>query len=218
MKKIRVMLVDDHEVVRIGVRSLLNKENDLTVVAEATSCSDAVAQAKAKTPDVIIMDIGLKDSSGIDATRQIMDDSPTTRIVALSMHSSPVYIRNILQAGACGYLVKDGIAGELINAVRTVLDHRVYVSPEFLNAAVNPGRKYPASEPAGELSKLSPREHQVFVCTVNDMSLKDIGIDLGISEKTVETHRMRVREKLGITGNGALIRLAIREGIIPTVD
>ncbi len=218
MKKIRIMLVDDHEVVRLGIRTLLAREQDIEIVAEATTCSEAVARAKKRKPDVVVMDIGLKESSGIDATRQILSFAPHIKVVALSIHDEPVYIRGILQAGACGYVVKDGLASELVRAIRSVLEGQAYVSPEFLGVVVNPDSGAENLEPAPNLSRLSPREKEVFKHTVNDRTLKEIGTTLGISEKTVETHRMRIREKLGITGNGAMIRLAIREGIVPIVD
>jgi two-component system invasion response regulator UvrY len=132
MSPTKVMLVDDHELIRLGLRQLFSDEEDMEVVAEAETCAEALEQARASNPHVIIMDISLKDCSGIDATEQILSQNPEIKILGLSMHNNLVYVRKMLEAGASGYVTKDTMAEAVVTAVRRVMADHIYLSPEHL--------------------------------------------------------------------------------------
>lgn len=212
-----MLLVDDHQIVRDGLRSLLAKEMDITVVGEAASGRDAIARAAELNPDVVLMDITMKDLNGIDATRQLKAADESLRVIALSMHSDRRYVADMLSAGASGYLVKDSAFEELSTAIRTVADGRRYLSDGIatvvLDDYVNRVSGTPQEVASGPKKPLSAREREVLQLIAEGHSTKQIATLLHLSVKTVETHRRQIMEKLRIYNVAGLIKYAVREGL-----
>jgi len=215
----KVLLADDHKIVRDGLRSLLEQQPDMRVVGEASDGEAAVRMALDLKPDVVVMDIGMPESNGIESTRRIMRDLPETRIVALSMHSDRQFVSGMLSAGAMAYLLKDSAFEELVSAIDSVMRGRVYLSEgvasvvvqDYVNRINAPAPDALVTTP---LSRLSPREREVLQLAAEGKSTKEIASALGLSVKTVETHRHQVMEKLGIYSLAGLIKFAIREGLV----
>lgn len=213
-KKIRVLLADDHDIVREGLKSLLAMEPDVEVVADVSDGRTAVRMARELTPDVVVMDIGMPDLNGIDATRQITQELFPVRVLCLSMHTEKHMIGAVLQAGASGYLVKNCAARELNVAIRTVASGKTYLSPDIAGAVVQEyvrGRAMPKGTVYAELSE---REREVLQLIAEGRGTKDIASQLFISEKTVAAHRLAVMEKLHLQSVADLTRYAIREGLV----
>lgn len=213
----RVLLADDHKIVRDGLRAMLEAQPGLQVVGEAQDGREAVRMAAELRPDVAVMDIGMSGLNGIDATRRITTEVPGTRVIALSMHADRRFVSEMLAAGASGYLVKDGAFEELAAAIAAVVHGRVYLSERVAGVVVQdyvrrlaPGASEGAVSP---LSKLSLREREVLQLMAEGRSTKEIAAHLGLSVKTVETHRRQIMEKLGIFNLAGLIKFAIREGL-----
>ena len=207
----RVLLADDHPVLRQGLRKLLEQEDWLEVVGEAGDGPEAVEQASALEPDVIVMDIGLPSLNGIDAARRIRARHPKIRIVALSIHTSRRMVAEMLAAGADGYVFKMSAFEEVVRAIRAVLRGQRYLSPgaaEAMEAAHN------GDQDASAFARLTPRERQVLQLLAEGSSSKQIAFDLGISPKTVDVHRKNVMDKLGLDSLADLTRYAMREGLI----
>ncbi|PKQ30445.1 MAG: DNA-binding response regulator [Actinobacteria bacterium HGW-Actinobacteria-10] len=214
---IRVMLVDDHQIVRDGLRSLLAREMDIEVVGEAETGRDAIPLAMKLRPDVILMDITMRGLNGIDATRQLIADIEGMRVIALSMHSDRRYVADMLSAGASGYLMKDSAFEELSLAIRTVMSGRTYLSEGVAQIVVDDyvqrvSGKTPA-EGVGSTKPLSTREREVLQLMAEGHSTKAIAGMLHLSVKTVETHRRQIMEKLRIFNVAGLIKYAVREGL-----
>jgi len=211
----RLLLVDDHKIVRDGIRSLLEEEDDLAVVGEAGQGQEAVSLCRRLSPDLVVMDVSMPGLNGIEATRQIVADSAGVRVMALSMHRDPRFVAGILEAGAKGYLIKDCSARELVSAIRQVGAGRTYISPGIADIVVdgflNRLDLDQASLPA---SVLSPREREVLQLIAEGHNVKQVAERLCLSPKTVETHRRNIMEKLGLDNLVDLIRYAIREGVI----
>ncbi len=213
MKKTRLIIADDHQIVREGLKNLLIKEHDLEIIAEAENGLEAIKLASALEPDIVIMDIGMPDLNGIEATRQIISEYPNIRILALSMHTTPQYITNMFNAGAQAYLLKDCAFDELVDAIRSLARGKRYISPsisdflptDFWDTIENKQKK---SE--GELSE---REKQVLQLLTEGNSTKEIGEKLHISAKTVESHRKRIMQKLKLYTIPDLTKYAIRVGL-----
>jgi DNA-binding NarL/FixJ family response regulator len=213
--KTRILLVDDHRIMRDGLRALIADEPHMEVVAEAQSGRDAIEMACKHTPDVITMDIGLPDMNGIAATRAILREIPQVKILALSTHSDRQYVVEIIRAGARGYLVKDCASHELLHAVRVVLQGHCYLSQAVADLVMTDILRDEASltrEPA--LSLLSPRELQVLRMLANGLTTKHIKAEMSISGKTAETYLYRLRKKLGIYNVADLTKFAIRHGLV----
>lgn len=214
---IRVLLVDDHKIVRDGLRSLLAKETDISVVGEADSGRDALALATQLRPGVVLMDITMKGLNGIDATRQIISEVPGLRVIALSMHSDRRYVSDMLAAGASGYLMKDSAFEELAVAIRTVAGGRTYLSEGISQVVVEDYVQRisgNAHEPVtGPTKPLSPREREVLQLIAEGHATKGIAALLHLSVKTVETHRRQIMDKLRIYNIAGLIKYAVREGL-----
>jgi DNA-binding NarL/FixJ family response regulator len=207
---IRVMLADDHAVVRNGFRHILAAEWDIEVVGEASNGREAVDLAATLQPDVVVMDVTMPELNGIEATRRILKDSPRTRILALSMHKDSVYVREILRAGARGYLLKDSSQQDFLAAVRAVSVGKGWLSPEVSDAVLDDYRKHVTNP----IDLLSSREREVLQMIAESKTNKEIATALHLSIYTVEAHRGRIMEKLNLHSIGELVRFAMRNGLI----
>jgi RNA polymerase sigma factor (sigma-70 family) len=210
MKKLRILLADDHTVVRNGFRMILSAQPDLEVIGEVANGRDAVEAAATLKPDVVIMDVSMPELNGIDATRRICDSLHRPRILALSMHRDSVYVREILRAGAKGYLLKDSSEADLLTAVRAVGNGQAYLSPLVADAVLEDFRKH-VTDP---LDLLTPREREVLQNIAEGRTNKEIAQALNLSVYTVEAHRGRILEKLNMHSTAELVRFALRTGIV----
>jgi len=209
-KKIRILLADDHAVVRQGFKLLLGEQPDMEVIGEAGNGREAVQQAAELKPDVIVMDVAMPELNGIEATRRINDELPHTRVLALSMHKDRVYVREILRAGARGYLLKDAIDRDLLTAVRSVASGEGYISPAVSDAVLSDYRRH-VTDP---IDLLSSREREVLQMLAEGKTNKDVATELNLSVHTVDAHRGRIMEKLNLHSIGELVRFAVRNGLI----
>jgi DNA-binding NarL/FixJ family response regulator len=215
MSSIRTLLVDDHTLVRAGIRALLTEIEGMDIVAEADNGRAAVALARTHRPDLVVMDISMKELNGIDATAQILAEQPDTRIVILSMHATEDVVRRALKAGASGYIVKDGAPLELRMAVDCALRDEIYVSPRVSRHLVSALRD--GNPAAGSpLDALTPRQREILQLIAEGKSTKEIAFVLDVSVKTVETHRAAVMDRLGIRDVAGLVLFAVRCGLVST--
>lgn len=210
---ITILLADDHEIVRDGLRSLLEKENGMRVIGEASSGREAVRCASELLPDVVILDIGMPDLNGIEAARQMKARNPAMKILALSMHSDKRFVRQMLSSGASGYLLKDCAFEELTGAIHTVLRNQTYLSPSIAGQVVKDYVRQLSETDAPERAILTPREREIIQLLAEGKSTKQTAAELNISVKTVETHRTQIMEKLNIDSIARLTKFAIREGL-----
>jgi two-component system, NarL family, response regulator NreC len=215
MKKIHVELVDDHAVVRAGVRMLLEYQADMEVVAEAANVVEGLRLAHELHPDIILLDIGLPGCSGLDAIGPFLEASPKSKVLILSTHDNQAYLRVALGAGAAGYVAKESSASELTQAIRTVAAGRSYVNVSLAGNQALKGlldtRRQPGTSP---LDGLSAREKQVLALIASGHTNKEVADELSLSVKSVETYRHRVVEKLGLTSRADLVRFALQAGLI----
>jgi two-component system, NarL family, response regulator NreC len=210
---IRVLIVDDHQIFREGLRSMIEKKPGITVVGEAESGKTAMKLARELLPDIIIMDIVMPDMNGIETTRHLADSLPQIKIIGLSMHDDVRFATEMLKAGASGFLLKDCAFEELIDAINTVGAENVYLSPKTREDMI---RDYIALLSKGgqsSVSALSAREQEVLRLIAEGKSTKEIAAHLGVSVKTIETHRLNIMEKLGIKNMAELVKYAIRQGL-----
>jgi len=210
---IRIIIADDHKIVRNGLRSLIEKELDIEVIAEADNGRNAIRIALELAPDVVIMDIAMPDLNGIEATRQIIAALPGTKVIALSMHADKRYVMEMLKAGASGYVLKDNAYEELASAIRTVLGNRTYLSPQVAEIIIGDYVKLAQTANDSVFSLLSAREREVLQLLAEGKSTARIAESLYISVKTVETYRQHIMEKLNIRSIAELTKYAIREGL-----
>jgi len=210
---IKILLADDHKIVRDGLKSLIKKEVGMEVIGEADNGRKTVQLARDLEPEIIIMDISMPDLNGIEATRQIVADSPDVKIIALSMHSDKRYVKGVLSAGASGYLLKDSAFEELVEAIRTVDTGRFYLSAGIVGVVVKDYVGSQANKDALTSDILSAREREVLQLLAEGKSTKEIASDLHVSVKTIETHRQNIMQKLNIHTIAGLTRYAIREGL-----
>ena len=210
---IRILIADDHQIVRNGLRSLIEKEPDIEVIAEADNGRTAVRIALELAPDVVIMDIAMPDLNGIEATRQIIAALPGTKIIALSMHADKRYVMEMLKAGASGYILKDNAYEELANAIRTALGNRTYLSSQVTEIVIGDYVKLAQTANDSVFSLLSAREREVLQLLAEGKNTARIAESLYISVKTVETYRQHIMEKLNIRSIAELTKYAIREGL-----
>jgi DNA-binding NarL/FixJ family response regulator len=210
---IRIILADDHTIVRSGLRSMIDKEADIQVVAEADNGRATVRSALELAPDVVIMDIAMPELNGIEATRQIVAALPGTKVIALSMHADKRYVMEMLKAGASGYLLKDNAYEELASAIRTVLGNRTYLSPQVADVVIGDYVQLARTTNGSAFSLLSVREREVLQLLAEGNSTAQIADRLCISVKTVETYRQHIMEKLNIRSIAELTKYAIREGL-----
>jgi len=213
--KIRILLVDDHQVVRSGLRMLLSNESDVEIVGEAGTAREALEAVKLLKPDVILMDIGLPDMSGIDATRAIKRTNPEVAVVALTIHEDEEYFFKMLEAGAGGYVPKRAAPEELLTAIRAAAAGGVYLYPSLAKLLV---KDYLTQEHTSEAVKaldgLTEREQEVLRYLAEGVANDEIANALVISNKTVARHRENIMQKLGLHSRSELVRYAIRKGII----
>jgi len=209
-KKIRILLADDHAMVRQGFRMILAAQPDMEIVGEAGNGREAVALAGELQPDVVVMDVAMPELNGIEATRRITAESPRTRVLALSMYKDSVYVREILRAGARGFLLKDAIDRDLLAAVRCVAGGEGYLSPAVSEAVLSDYRRH-VTDP---LDLLSSREREVLQMIAEGKTNKEIATSLNLSVYTVDAHRGRIMEKLNLHSINDLVRFAVRNGLI----
>ncbi len=210
---IKVLLADDHALVRAGIRSLLNAMNEVEVVAEASSGEEAIELAASSRPDVVLMDIAMKGTTGLDGAARLRGRNPEVRVVILSMHSGEEYVLQALRAGAAGYLLKDAATGELELALRSVMRGESWLSPAVSRQVVEGYVQRAGGEQAPEV--LTARQREVLRLVAGGKSTKEIAFLLNLSVKTVETHRAQIMERLGIRDVAGLVRYALRTGLVP---
>jgi two-component system response regulator NreC len=211
--QIKILLADDHNMVREGFRSLIEKAADMQVVAEANNGRMAVLQAKEHMPNIIIMDIAMPELNGIEATRQILGQMPSIKVIALSMHSDRRFVLRMLEVGASGYLTKEDTSKELFEALRTVLTGKMYLSPSIAGIVVDQATGHSPRRMSHSGMELTPREREVLQLLAEGRSTKHIASHLSVSVRTVETHRRRLMEKLDIHSLSGLTKYAVREGL-----
>lgn len=210
---IRVVLADDHRIMREGLRALLEKELDMEVVGAADTGRSAVELAGTLQPDVVVMDMTMPDLNGIEATRQVVAVNPAIKVLALSMHSDKRFVAGALGAGASGYLLKDCALAELVRAIRIVVGGQTYLSPSIASMVVQSYTRRLQDTDSSLLSTLTPREREVLQLIAEGRSVKEIAHTLHLSVKTVETHRQQTMNKLGIRTVAELTKFAVREGL-----
>ncbi len=210
---LRILLVDDHRIVRDGLRLLIQEHPDLTVVGEASGGTEALTLVRELRPDLILMDIHLQDSNGIEVSRQILTDWPQARIIILSAHPDPDFVSAALQAGVSAYMVKENAAEDLIRAIRAVRAGKTYLCPEVAGAMVSELRRAKEGTERVGRAPLSVREREVLRLVAEGLRNKEISNRLTVSIKTIETYRSRLMHKLGLASSAELVRYAIREGI-----
>ena len=209
----RLMLVDDHKLFRQGLRALLEKVPDCVVAGEADTGRQALEMIGTVQPDLVVMDVAMKDLNGIEATRQVLEKHPRTKVLALSMHADHRFVAGMLRAGARGYLLKDGAFEELQIAIRAVLQGQIYLSPRITGSLVDDYLQRLQADGTTGLASLTKREREVLQLLAEGRSTKDIAAALGISAKTVESYRAKLMEKLELRSVAELTRFAIREGL-----
>jgi two-component system, NarL family, response regulator NreC len=215
MSKIRVLLADDHTLIRAGLRMVVEAQPDFTVIGEADDGRQAVAMAQTLKPDVVVMDIGMPSLNGIEAARQIHGTLPETRIVMLSMHSDEGYVLKALKAGAKAYLLKDSAEADLARAIHAAAAGKSFFSPAVGKVLLEDYlRKLQRTGAEDSYDLLSPREREVLQLVAEGNSSKEIASLLNLSVYTVETHRARVMQKLNLKGIPELILYAVRKGIV----
>lgn len=215
MKTFRILLADDHALVRAGIRELVQKLPGVEVIAEASNGRQALELVQSQSPDLVLLDIGMKELNGLEVAERITRDHPGVRALILSMHANEEYVLRALRAGACGYMLKDSAITELKLAIDSVLAGKTYLSPSisrsvidsYLNRTAAPARK-------NSLDLLTPRQREILQLIAEGNSTKEIAGSLNLSAKTVETHRAQLMERLDIYDVASLVRFAIREGLI----
>lgn len=208
-RTIRILIADDHEIVRRGLRTLLEVEPGCMIVGEASNGAEAVRKAAELKPDVALLDVDMPDLNGIEATRRIRDTVPQTEVLILSVHDSEQMVRQVMACGARGYLVKSDAGSDLLAALEAVAHHKPFVSPRISRSPIYPGV---ATEPT--IAELTTRERETAQLLAEGMSNKEIAARLDISVKTAETHRTNIMRKIGAHSLADVVRYAIRNGIV----
>jgi DNA-binding NarL/FixJ family response regulator len=212
MKKLRVLLADDHKVVRDGLRLLIDGQRDMRVVGEAGNGKEALRQARELKPDVVIMDLSMPELNGLQATERLKAERPEAKVVALTLHEDPSYLLQLCKAGAVGYVLKRSAGDDLIRAIRTVAGGGVHFDATLASKALK-GRSGDSPGKDGlHRVDLSEREREVLILLAWGNSNKEIAGELDLSTKTVETYRVRISEKLGLRSRTELVRYALRQG------
>lgn len=207
--KTRLLLADDHALVRKGLRLILSQEPTFDVVGEASDGREVVSMVRALRPDVVLMDVAMPRANGVTAVRSILEEEPSCRILMLSMHSDAAYVRESLRAGAKGYLLKDAVDHELVTAIKALASGNAYLSPAVSNTVLADYRQH-----VSDASGLTTREREVLQLLAEGLTAKEIAKRLEISVYTVDAHRTRIMRKLQISSIGELVRLAMRTGLI----
>ena len=210
---IRIVLADDHKLFREGMRALLAKERDMDVVAEAGNGRATLQLVDKLSPDVVVMDVSMPDTNGIEATRKIAASHPQARILAVSMHADRRFVAEMLRAGASGYVLKDCASEELVRAIRTSADRQTYLCSAVAGIVAEGFVKSAADGPPTGGQRLTAREREVLQLLAEGKSTKEIAFTLDVSGKTVETFRQKIMEKLGLHSVAELTKFAVREGL-----
>ncbi len=210
---IRVLIADDHTIMRAGLRSLLEKEAQIEVVAEAENGRRAVQLAVEHKPDVVVMDVSMPDLNGIEATSQVLESLPDAKVIALSMHTDKRFVMGMLRAGASGYLLKDCASQELASAIISVASNKKYLSPDIAGVVIEDSLYGGQQQEEGVSSMISAREREVLQLIAEGWSTKQIAAHLYVSVKTIETHRRQIMKKLDLHNIADLTKYAIREGL-----
>ena len=211
--KTKILLVDDHKILRDGICSIVKGYPDMEVICEAANGKEALRLVEELSPDVVIMDISMPDLNGIDATRRIIADNPHIKVIALSMHHDKQFVSEIFKAGASGYLLKDCAFDELEHAVNIVMDGKTYINPQIASLVIESLVNQPQTTSQKSFSLLTDREREVLQLISEGQSTKDIASKLSVSAKTIESHRRQVMGKLNIRNIADLTKYAIREGL-----
>ena len=214
MDRIRILLADDHAILRDGIRALFQDEPDMLVVGEAEDGHTALRLITELKPDVVVLDIGMPLLNGLDATRQIKRDHPRTRVLILTMHENEEYVRQVLASGAMGYILKDAAARELIDAIRAVYRGEAVLSPAITRLVIEDYLRWGDLQTNHHENDLSPREREILQLIAEGYTNKQIAEILFISIKTVQTHRTNLMSKLDLHDRGELIKYAIQKKII----
>jgi two-component system response regulator NreC len=209
----RILLVDDHAMFRAGIKALLEAEGRLQVVGEASSGDEAVDKVRELKPDVVIMDLSMPGSNGLEATRRIAALELDTKVLVLTVHAEEEYLVPVVEAGASGYLTKTSADNDLIEAIKVVARGEVYLPPKATTLLLQRYKASESEEGAG-LHDLSTREQEVLALTAEGYSSREIGKKLFISPKTVDTYRSRIMDKLGLNHRSELVRFALRVGLL----
>ncbi len=212
MKRLRVLLADDHQIVREGLHWLIDSQSDMRVVGEATNGKEVLSQARALKPDVVVMDLSMPELNGLQATARLTAEMPSVKVVALTAHEDESYLQQLCGAGAQGYVLKRSAGDELIKAISTVAKGGVYYEPTLASKAL--ARRAAASPSGGEShgGELSAREKEVLVLLAWGYSNKEIAAQLTLSVKTVETYKARIAEKLALHSRTEMVQHALRQG------
>jgi DNA-binding NarL/FixJ family response regulator len=215
-KKLRILIADDHELVRRGIRGLLRAQRGWKVAGEAADGREAVEKSRKLKPDIIILDIGMPNLDGLEATRQIRQAAPNTEILILTMHESNQMVRRVLEAGARGYVLKSDLAGHLVKAVKGVSRGKIYLTPKVseivLEGFLSKGTD--SQQAQGSRFRPTPRETEIIRLLAEGKANKAIALELGITVRTVETHRAKIMLKLGLHSLTQLVHYAIRHNIV----
>lgn len=214
MSVIRVLLADDHALVLAGIRALVEELGDTQIVAEANNGRDAVTLARQHKPDLVIMDISMKELNGIEATGQIMADVPSTKVLILSMHTTEDFVHRAIKAGAAGYLVKDSAPLDLKMAIASVMRGEIYLSPRVSRHIVSGFLHGKPHQDESSMDALTARQREILQMVAEGKSTKQIAFELNVSVKTVETHRAALMERLDIHDIAGLVLYAVRRGLI----
>jgi DNA-binding NarL/FixJ family response regulator len=214
MSAIRIILADDHLLVLAGIRSLVESLDGVKIVAQASNGREAVALAQEHKPDLMIMDISMKELNGIEATGQIKSEVPDTRVLILSMHTTEDFVRRAIKAGASGYLVKDSAPLELKMAIESIMRGEVYLSPRVSKHLVSGFLEGSGEQQETMLDALTPRQREILQMIAEGKSTKEIAYQLDVSVKTIETHRAALMERLGIHDVAGLVIYAVRNGLV----
>ena len=213
MSPLRILLADDHALVRAGIRSLIEAVDGFTIVAEAGNGREAVGLAALHRPDVVVMDISMKEMNGIEAAAQIRAATPATRILILSMHVSEEFVQRAVDSGVSGYLVKDSVPMELRMAIEAVARGEVYLSPRIARHVVGRSRSG-SGEATGSLESLTARQREVLQMIAEGRPTREVAFALKVSVKTIETHRAALMARLGIHDLAGLVIYAVRRGLV----
>jgi DNA-binding NarL/FixJ family response regulator len=211
--KTRIILADDHRIMREGLASLLESQADMEVVKHASDGLQAVSLSREMNPDLVVMDITMPGMNGIEATRQISNDVPRVKVICLSVHGDTGFVSAVLDAGASGYLLKDCAFEDLVSAIRTVIDNQIYLSPEIASILVEDYKTRRSESAPSAFSKLTEREREIAQLLAEGHTSKEIAKRLHLSVKTVGTHREHLMAKLNLSSLAALTKYAIREGL-----
>jgi two-component system response regulator NreC len=212
--KTKILLADDHQIIRDGLKALIQKEPQFEVIAEAKNGKSTVDLAKKLNPDVVVIDVSMPGLNGMEATIELLEHNPDIKVIALSVHSEKEYVSGMLQAGASAYLLKDSAFRELAEAIQTVTQNQTYISPKIAGTLIQDYREKLKSEDTSVFNILTKREREILQLLAEGKTVKQIAGELFLSVKTIESHRQNIMNKLDIYSIPELVKYAIRHGII----